>query len=123
MLKIKGGRWLFPRLDYNLLIGKHGILHSSLILNPDVDFSVRIVSEVPLVVLLPGFFLGGRCFIFLHLVWIDIVDLLGGLRDRKLLITVSTRSPSDSPSSVSDASSSSSCSPPTPIPRWRTDGF
>jgi len=42
MLKIKGGRWLFPRLDYNMLIGKHGILHSSLILNPGVDFPVGI---------------------------------------------------------------------------------
>jgi hypothetical protein len=45
MLKIKGGHWLFPRLDYIMLIGKHGILHSSLILNPDVDFPVGIVSE------------------------------------------------------------------------------
>jgi len=43
-----------------MLIGKHGILHSSLILNPDVDFPVGIVSEAPLVVLLPVFFLGGR---------------------------------------------------------------
>ena len=68
------------------------------------------------------------CFIFLHLVWIDIVDLLGGLRDRKLLITVSTHtlvrplrlavlggvrllssscSPSDAYSTVADSSSSS----------------
>jgi hypothetical protein len=68
MLKIKGGRWLFPRLDYNMLIGKHGILHSRLILNPGVDFPVGIVSEVPIIVLLPVFFLGGRCFIILHLV-------------------------------------------------------
>ena len=48
-------------------------------LNPDVDFPVGIVSEVPLVVLLPVFFLGGRCCIILHLVWIVIVVLLGGL--------------------------------------------
>ena len=77
MLRTKGGRWLFPRLDYNMLIDKLGILHSSLILNPGVDFPVGIVSEVPLVVLLPVFFLGGRCFIILNLVWIVIVLLLG----------------------------------------------
>jgi hypothetical protein len=111
-----------------MLIGKLGILHSSLILNPGVDFPVGIVSEEPLVVFLPGFVLGGRCFIILHLVWIVIVVLLGGLRDRKLLITVSTHtlvrplrlavlggvrllssscSPSDAYSTVADSSSSS----------------
>ena len=62
-----------------ILIGKHGVFHSSLILSPDVDFPVGIVSEVPLVVLLRLFFLGGRRFIVLHLVWIVIVVLLGGL--------------------------------------------
>jgi len=47
-----------------ILIGKHGVFHSSLILIPDVDVPVGIVSEeplAPLVGLLPVFFLGGRC--------------------------------------------------------------
>ena len=79
MLKIKGGHWLFPRLDYIMLIGKHGILHSSLILNPDVDFPVGIVSEVRLVVHLRLLFLGGRRFLILHLVRIVTVLLLGSL--------------------------------------------
>ena len=65
-----------------ILIGKHGVFHSSLILIPDVDVPVGIVSEeplAPLVVLLPVCFLGGRCCIILHLGWIVIVVLLGGL--------------------------------------------
>ena len=59
-----------------ILIGKHGDFHSSLILIPDVDVPVGIVSEerlAPLVVLLPVFFLGGRCCIILHLCLIVIV--------------------------------------------------
>jgi hypothetical protein len=46
------------------------------------DVPVGIISEeplAPLVVLLPVFFLGGRCCIILHLGWIVIVVLLGGL--------------------------------------------
>jgi len=64
-----------------ILIGKHGVFHSSLILLPDVDDPVGVVSEEPLappVVLLPVFFLG-RCCIILHRGWIVIVVLLGGL--------------------------------------------
>jgi len=51
MLKIleKGGTGYFPGLTI-ILIGKHGVMHSCLILNPDVDFPVGIVSEVRLVV-------------------------------------------------------------------------
>ena len=47
-----------------ILTGKHGVFHSSLILIPDVDDPVGVVSEeqlAPPVVLLPVFFLGGRC--------------------------------------------------------------
>jgi len=65
-----------------LLIAKHGVFHSSLILISDVDVPVGVVSEEPLappVVLLPVFFLGGGCCIILHLGWIVIVVLLGGL--------------------------------------------
>ena len=61
-----------------ILVGKHGVINSSLILIPDVDFPVGIVSEAPLaplVVLLPVFFLGGRCCIILLLGWIVIVVL------------------------------------------------
>jgi hypothetical protein len=46
---------------------------------------------VPLVVLLPVFFLGGRCFIILHPVWIVIVLLLGSLRGMELRTPVCTR--------------------------------
>ena len=107
-----------------MLTGKHGIFHSSLILIPDVDFPVGIVSEVPLVVLLPGFFLGGRCFIILHLVWIVISSSswepceTGGSASPSA--PTPSCSPSDSLSSVSDASSSSSCSPSDSHSAWRT---
>ena len=102
-----------------ILIGKHGVFHNSLILIPDVDDPVGVVSEEPLdahssfappVVLLPVFFLGCRCCIILHRGWIVIVVLLGGLRDGKLLITVSTPTLVAPPASVADGSSSSSCS-------------
>ena len=73
----KGALAIFPTIV--ILTGKHGVFHSSLILIPDVDFPVGIVSEEPLVVLLLVFFLVGRCCIILHLVWIVIVVLLGGL--------------------------------------------
>ena len=70
LIKIKKGRWLFPRLV--VLVGKLGISHNSLILLPDVAV-VWIVSEeplAPLVVLLPVFVLGGGCRIILHLGWV-----------------------------------------------------
>jgi hypothetical protein len=73
----KGALAIFPTIV--ILIGKQGIFHCGLILSPDVDFPVGIVSEEPLVVLLLVFFLVGRCCIILHLVWIVIVVLLGGL--------------------------------------------
>ena len=75
------------------LVGKHGVIHSSLILIPDVDFPVGIVSEAPLaplVVHLPVLFLGGRCCLILHLGWFVIVVLLGGMWDVKVPNTAPT---------------------------------
>ena len=65
-----------------ILIGKHGVFPGSLTLMPDVAVPVGVVSEEPIappVVLLPVFFLGGGCCIILHLGWIVIAVLLGGL--------------------------------------------
>ena len=101
-----------------ILIGKHGVFHSSLILIPDVDDPVGVVSEEPLappVVLLPVFFLG-RCCIILHRGWIVIAVLLGACEagsSSSPSVPPLSLLPSDPPALVADGSSSSSCQLPS----------